>query len=138
MASKTAKNVVPDNYFKLVRQFPLTHITDHERLAEAQNMIDTLLEKKLDKGSEQYLDVLTDLVEAYEEEQEVFPDASEADVLRELMRLHGLGQAKLAKAVGISQSTISQVLTGARSLTKDQVIALAKFFHVSSAAFLPV
>ena len=62
--------------------------------------------------------------------REVLPDVSEADVLRELMRANGLSQLKLAKAVGISQSTISAVLTGARSLTKDQVVVLGRFFHV--------
>jgi hypothetical protein len=34
------------------------------------------------------------------------------------------------KQVKISQSTISAVLTGARSLTKEQVLRLAKFFQV--------
>jgi HTH-type transcriptional regulator/antitoxin HigA len=81
--------------------------------------------------------VLTDLVEAYENEHEHILDASEADVLRELMRTNELSQSKLAKKVGISQSTISAVVNGARSLTKEQVLTLAKFFRVSSAAFLP-
>ena len=58
-------------------------------------------------------------------------------MLRELMRGRGLSQPQLAKQVGIAQSTISAVLSGARSLTKEQVIALARFFNVSPAAFLP-
>jgi HTH-type transcriptional regulator / antitoxin HigA len=76
------------------------------------------------------------LVEAYESQHVLIPDASEADVLRELMRANGLSQLRLAQEVKISQSTISAVLTGARSLTKDQVLRLAKFFQVSPTAFM--
>jgi len=64
------------------------------------------------------------------------PDASEADVLSELMRTNGLNQTALEEKVGIAQSTISAVLTGSRELTKDQVIKLARFFQVTPAAFL--
>jgi len=138
MAVRTSARTLPDTYFELVKRFPLTRIRDDNHLDRAQEMIDRLLEKKLDEGEQEYLDVLTDLVEAYENEHHPIPDASEADVLRELMRSNDLGQAKLAKAVGISQSTISAVLNGNRSLTKAQVVLLAKFFHVSSAAFLPI
>ena len=81
--------------------------------------------------------MLTDLVEAYEEGRVPIPDASEADVLRELIRANGLSRPKLARAVGMAQSTISAVLGGARSLTKGQVVKLARFFRVSPAAFLP-
>ena len=137
MAVKTSVRTLPDSYFKLVRRFPLTHIRDDAHLAEAQKMIDRLLGEDLDDGGQAYLDVLTDLVEAYEEGHVPIPDASEADVLRELMRANGLSQPKLARAVGMAQSTISAVLGGTRSLTKGQVVKLARFFHVSPAAFLP-
>jgi HTH-type transcriptional regulator / antitoxin HigA len=137
MAVKTSARTLPDSYFKLVKRFPLTHIRDDGHLAEAQEVIDRLLEEDLDDGGRAYLDVLTDLVEAYEEEHVPIPDASEADVLRELMRANGLSQPKLARAVGMAQSTISAVLGGTRSLTKGQVVKLARFFHVSPAAFLP-
>src|SRR5436305_2112387 len=136
MAVKTSSRTLPDTYFDLVRQFPLTHIRDDAHLGAAQETIDRLLEKDLDEGEQEYLDVLTDLVETYEEGHVTIPDAPEADVLQELLRSNGLSQMRLAKAVGISQSTISAVLNGTRSLTKDQVVALARYFHVSPAAFL--
>lgn len=127
---------LPHTYYRLVEQLPLTHIRDDKQMAAAQAMIDQLLQSRLDKGAQEYLDALTDLVEVYEEERAPMPDASEAEVLRELMRSHGLSQARLAQAVGVSQSTLSAVLTGERSLTKGQVVTLARFFHVSPSAFL--
>jgi HTH-type transcriptional regulator/antitoxin HigA len=137
MAPKLRTRVLPDTYFDLVRQFPLTHLHDDDHLDAAQAVIDRLVQEDLDDGARQYLDVLTDLVEAYEGDHFPIPDASEADVLRELMRQKGLSQAKLAAKVGIAQSTISAVLNGSRALTKGQVVVLAKFFRVSPAAFLP-
>jgi HTH-type transcriptional regulator / antitoxin HigA len=137
MALRTSIRKAPRSYFKLVEEFPLMPIRSDAHLVAAQKMIDKLLEQELDQGGEAYLDVLTGLVEAYEDEHEPFPDASEADVLRELMSSNRLTQATLAKQVGIAQSTISAVLTGARSLTKEHVIKLANFFHVAPAAFMP-
>jgi len=67
MAVKTARQIPSDSYFKLVKRFPLTHIRDDRHLDTALGVIDELLEKRLDKGAQEYLDVLTDLVEAYEE-----------------------------------------------------------------------
>jgi len=137
MSAKTIVRPMPDSYFRLVKRLPLAHIRDCDHLKAAQELIDELLEADLDRGAQAYLDVLTDLVESYEAQHESIPDASEADVLRELLRGRGLSQPQLAKQVGIAQSTISAVLSGARSLTKEQVIALARFFNVSPAAFLP-
>ena len=137
MAVRTAAQTLPDTYFERVKQFPLTHIRDEKHLLAAEAMIDRLLKENLDRGEQAYLDVLTDLVESYEEQHEPIPDASEADVLRELMRASGLSQLRLSAKVGISQSTISAVLSGGRSLTKEHVVTLAGFFHVSPAAFFP-
>jgi HTH-type transcriptional regulator/antitoxin HigA len=136
MRLKTSSRL-SDSYFELVKKFPLTRIRDDKHLSAAAEMIDGLLERELDKGGDAYLEVLTDLVERYEHEHEPIPEASEADVLRELMRAGGLSQQRLSARVGISQSTISAVLNGARSLTKEQIISLASYFNVSPAVFLP-
>jgi HTH-type transcriptional regulator/antitoxin HigA len=137
MAVKTGVRAGRDDYFELIKDFPLTRIRDDQHLQQAERVVDRLLQVRLSPGAQDYLDVLTDLVEAYENVHVPIPDASESDVLRELMRSHGLTQPKLAKAVGISQSTLSSVLGGSRSLTKEQVIKLARFFGVGPAAFLP-
>jgi HTH-type transcriptional regulator/antitoxin HigA len=137
MAAKLGHRRLPDTYFELVKQFPLTHIRDDAHLASALEVIDNLLEMPQEAGRQEYLDALTDLVEMYEDEHEAIRDVSESDVLRELMRANGLSQQSLARKVGVAQSTISAVLNGTRSLTKDQVIALARYFRVSPAAFLP-
>jgi HTH-type transcriptional regulator/antitoxin HigA len=120
-----------------VKRFPLIPIRDEGHLNEALAVINGLLRQDRDEGAQAYLDVLTDLVAAYEDEHVPLGDVSEADVLRELMRSNGLSQVELGQAVGMAQSTISAVLTGARALTKGQVLKLARFFGIGPAAFLP-
>jgi HTH-type transcriptional regulator/antitoxin HigA len=137
MATRIRVRTLPDSYFALVRRFPLTCIRDQEHLAEASKVIDALLRQDLDEGGQAYLDVLTELVESFEDQHVPIADASEADVLRALMEANGLSQSRLARAVGISQSTLSAVLRGSRTLTKDQVVKLSRIFGVSPAAFLP-
>ncbi len=143
MEPKTIRRATPttppdlETYLALVIEFPLIPIRDDDHLARANAVIDRLLQQDLDTGQQDYLEVLTDLIAKYEEEHVSIPDASESDVLRELMRSHGLSQNALKIKTGIAQSTISAVLNGERSLTRQQVIALADVFGVSPAAFMP-
>jgi HTH-type transcriptional regulator/antitoxin HigA len=126
---------MPDSYFKLVRRFPLTHIRNRRHLGQALQLVDELLQQRLDRGAQEYLDALSDLVASFEDEHAAIPDAPEADVLRVLWQSSGLTQTELAKAVGISQSTLSAVLSGGRELTKGHMLALAQFFNVAPAVF---
>jgi HTH-type transcriptional regulator/antitoxin HigA len=137
MAARTTPRALPDSYFGLVKEFPLVHIRDDRHLDEAAAMIDRLLQEDLDEGGQAYLDALTDLVEVYEDRHYPIPDASEADVLRELLRANGLSQSALGREVGIAQSTISAVLAGYRSLTRDQMTTLGRFFGVPASVFMP-
>jgi HTH-type transcriptional regulator/antitoxin HigA len=120
-----------------VKKFPLQPIRDDAHLGEALATVETLICRDLDEGAESYLAVLTGLVEAYEARTRPIPDASEADILGLLMEQKGISQTDLRDEVGISQSTVSAVLRGARNLTKAQVVDLARFFNVPPAVFLP-
>jgi HTH-type transcriptional regulator/antitoxin HigA len=137
MGGKAAIPSLPDTYFDLVRTFPLVHLRDFAHLEAASALIDDLLRQDLDEGGRAYLGALTDLVEVFEDENVTIPDASESDVLRELMNANRLSQTRLAKEVGISQSTLSAVLNGTRSLTKAHIARLARFFNVPASVFLP-
>lgn len=134
----TVSNTRPANatYLKLIRAFPLRSIRTDAELVAAQLVLDDLLRRELDEGGQDYLDALTDLIEKYESEAHPMPDASEADVLQLLMGAGGFSQSQLAEKVGIAQSTLSAVLTGTRTLTKQHIVKLAEFFRVSPAVFL--
>lgn len=137
MVSIVSRNL-PDSYFELVREFPLTRIQDEKHLAQAQEFLDGLLGQDLDEGGSAYLDALSDFVEKYEAEHEPSCDAAPEDVLRELICASGLSQQQLAQDVGIAQSTISAVINGGRKLTARHITKLARHFNVSPAVFLPL
>jgi HTH-type transcriptional regulator/antitoxin HigA len=125
MAIKTRDKVLGDTYLDRIKEFPLTSIRDDEHLAEARKVLNRLVMADLDKGSQDYLDALTDLVEKYE------------DVLRLLMVSNKLSQNKLAKIVGIPQSTISEILAGTKQMTVSHMVKLSAIFCVEPAVFMP-
>src|SRR5947199_8703149 len=86
---------IRDSYLELVMAFPLASIKSDEHLQEAQRIMDRLLAKgELDDGEEMYIDALSDLVAAYEDEHYAIEPASDADMLRHLMETKDVTQAQ--------------------------------------------
>ncbi|CAN5205671.1 hypothetical protein BH11CYA1_BH11CYA1_48390 [soil metagenome] len=65
------------------------------------------------------------------------PNIPPADMLQHLMEENDLTQCDLAKALSIRQNRISEMLSGARGMSKAHVVALAKYFNVNPKVFLP-
>ena len=125
-----------DHYFDLVQRFPLRPIRSDGELAQAIEVIDSLIIRgDLDSGEQDYLDVLTDLVEKYETDEHPMPPVSDAAMLRHLMEARGINQSKLAADVDIPVSTICEILGGKRPLTRRHIGVLAKYFNVNPATF---
>ena len=82
------------------------------------------------------IELLTLLIERYEEAHYPIPQASPADVLRFLLDQHGLRQRDLAVELG-GESVVSEVLSGKRKLNAAHIEQLSKRFHVSPAVFFP-
>jgi len=126
-----------DAYLALVDRFPLVPIHGERHLNQAITIIDELTGREaLAPGEEQYLEVLSDLIERYEEERHPIGGASPAETLRFLMESNGLRQADLAHLFS-SKSNLSEVLAGRRGLSQAQMVRLAEYFRVSPALFLP-
>ena len=81
-------------------------------------------------------ELLTLLIEEFEEKNYQLKAASPIDVLVELMDVNNLKQKDL---VGIfaTESVVSEILSGKRSLTVDHITRLSERFHVSPAVFFP-
>jgi HTH-type transcriptional regulator/antitoxin HigA len=82
------------------------------------------------------IELLTLLIERYEEENYTVPKAAPAAVLRFLLAHHGLRQRDLAEDLG-GESVVSEVLSGKRRLNAAHIEQLSKRFHVSPAVFFP-
>jgi HTH-type transcriptional regulator/antitoxin HigA len=126
-----------DRYLELVRQFPLRPLRTDADLDAAVAVVDSLLDRDdLSAPEQDYLDVLSDLIEAYEAEAVPMRPVGDADMLRFLIENDGTTQAEVAKEVGIAESTVSEVLAGKRKLNRAQIGKLARYFHVEPGAFV--
>lgn len=104
--------------------------------AQAVAEIDRLVDRgdNLNTAENELLELLTVLVEQYEDRHVAIPDAPPVEALRELMAARGTSQAELAKLIG-SRGDTSEILNGKRSISKTIAKKLADHFHVFPAVF---
>jgi len=79
-------------------------------------------------------DLLTLLVEDFEEQHYALPRSSPLGAIEFLMDQHGLKQKDLVDVFG-SASIVSEVLRGKRELNKEHIRRLSARFHVSPEVF---
>jgi HTH-type transcriptional regulator / antitoxin HigA len=110
-------------------------IASERQYEEYLSVLAMLAEKSAPSSEEEsYAELLMTLIEAYEEEHHAISDASPLQVLRTLLEANGLRQKDLVPFIG-SESLVSEILRGRRSLTKTHIEKLSKRFRVSPAVF---
>jgi len=90
--------------------------------------------KALTPAEKELAELLTLLIEDFEERQYRLPRAKPLDVLRFLMDQHGLKQKDLLDVFG-TPSVVSEILSGKRELNKHHIKRLSERFHVSPELF---
>lgn len=136
MATTTKTGKKRGLYLKLIQKFPLRPIRSDEELDRAIRVIDSLLDRAhLEPDEKDYLDVLSDQVERYEDAHVVIPPATDAEMLQHLIEAKGVTKAEVAKGTGLAESAIREVLSGKRTLTRQHIGKLARFFCVAPRAF---
>lgn len=88
----------------------------------------------LTPAEKELADLLTLLIEDFEEKHYQLPRAKPLEVLRFLMEQHGLKQKDLIGVFG-TPSIASEVLSGKRDLNKEHIKRLSERFHVSPEVF---
>ena len=89
---------------------------------------------KLSTAERELAELLTLLIEDFEERHFQLPRSSPQNALRFLLEQHNLKQKDLAALFGAA-SIVSEVLSGKRELNKDQIARLSARFHVSPEIF---
>jgi HTH-type transcriptional regulator/antitoxin HigA len=110
--------------------------TEEQLAAYTKALYKLTTEEKPTKAQVEAIELLTLLIERYEEENFVVPQASPAEVLRFLLDRGGLRQRDLAADLG-GESVVSEILAGKRELNANHIAKLSKRFHVSPAVFFP-
>ncbi|MBF0460119.1 MAG: transcriptional regulator [Magnetococcales bacterium] len=115
----------------------VTSVRTSQDYAQACASIDRLLAEMGDDEEHplaEWLDLLSDQVEAYEKENFPIPPVAPHAVLRFLMDQHGLKQDDLQDCA--PQGRISDILNGKRTISKAIAKRLAHRFHVRADMFL--
>ena len=115
----------------------VTSVRTATEYAKAIALIDELLDEVGDNEAHpltEVLDLIATQVKAYEDEHVHIPDAEPREVLRFLIEQNGLKQGDLDDVA--PQSRISEILTGARPVSKEIAKRLAKRFNVHADLFI--
>ena len=133
-----ARKLNPQRYARLLsRQLP-TVIRTEEENEEMLAAIWELMKKGEDKLSAEelaLLELMSVLVERFEEEHYQVPDSPPHRILQHLMESRNAKQADLVPILG-GRGRVSELVNGKRAISKAQAKALADFFHVSAELFL--
>jgi HTH-type transcriptional regulator / antitoxin HigA len=129
---------LPTDYLELVYAVPLRPLRSEREHAQALRLLDRLavLDRR-SRGQEDYLDMLTLVVEQYEQQHHRVEtaDLKPLDVLRHLLEESGMTASDLGRLLG-SRGLGSLVLTGKRQLSKAHIVKLAEHFRVEPGLFL--
>lgn len=126
----------------------LFHLVSHGSQVHAKKIRDSLsvqpkgvhpeghdacrVRRRQNEGEEIYLDALSDLVGAYEDEHHAIEPASDAEMLQHLLDAKGIPQAQLSRDTDLPKSTISEVLKGKKRFSRKMIHKLEEYFQVDA------
>jgi HTH-type transcriptional regulator/antitoxin HigA len=124
-------------YAELLAEALPVAITNEDELERITVIADRLaVKKKLSPEESRLLNLLSTLIEVYEDEHCPIPDAPPHVMIQGFMRDRGLRNKDLEPILGSSGVT-SEVISGKRKPSKAQIKNLAEFFQVLPEFFIP-
>lgn len=94
-----------------------------------------VLIKKKNKEDQDNIELLTSLIEKWNEEHNTFPEADPIELLNYLMKENKLKTVNLAATLGIGKSLLSDILNYWRGLSGEVIRKLADHFKVAQELF---
>ena len=141
MRTKAASriDVTNDPYLDLILNVhplrPIRTPAEHQRAKQA---LRSLAGDRREIAAE-FKRVLISIIEAYEREARLQLDASKvsaSEIVRHLLAERQMSVNAFAKACRISQSALSEMLSGKRDWSKSAIVAVADFFGLNRGLFL--
>lgn len=98
------------------------------------------LEKLVDANSKSKevkdeIELLTFLIEKYDEDHNTFEELDPIQLLHSLMTDHNLKAKNLVEILGVSKGMVSDILNYKKGLSKEIIRVLSSYFKVSQEAF---
>jgi HTH-type transcriptional regulator/antitoxin HigA len=100
--------------------------------------LETLLEKSMkikSKPIQDEIELLTLLIEKWDEEHNTFDEIDPIRLLDALMKDHSIKAKDLCELLGISKGLVSEILHYKKGLSKEVIRKLSEYFKVSQEAF---
>jgi HTH-type transcriptional regulator/antitoxin HigA len=99
------------------------------------NQLETLLSQENSEVLQDEVDLLTLLIEKYDEEHNTFNDTDPISLLRSFMQDHNLKPQDMTGILAISKGYVSDILNYKKGLSKEVIRRLADHFKVRQEAF---
>lgn len=99
------------------------------------NQLESLLAEKNSEALQDEIDLLTLLIEKYDDEHNSFKETDPITLLRSFMQDHHLKPQDMTGILGISKGYISDILNYKKGLSKEVIRKLAGHFKVRQEAF---
>lgn len=128
---------LPKTYAALVTLYVPRPLNDRIAYDNTVEIVDALAGHKLNADQEDYLEILSDLIESYEAEHlPAFPKISGTKLLQFLLEENTLTGDDLAALLKVDRSAAYKILKGTRNLTMEHVRRLAERFAVRADLFI--
>lgn len=111
-----------------------TVIKTEEQYANYCDILEELIVKD-DPVFENEIELLTLLIEKWDNENNSFSDLNPIELLKSLMTENSLKATDLTQILGLSKGTVSKILNYHKGLSKETIRKLAEYFRVSQEAF---
>jgi HTH-type transcriptional regulator / antitoxin HigA len=143
MTRTSGRNIVemtatsaPTTYEALLLEAKPRPIRNNREYRRVVRYIEKNMEPHPSRAKGDLLELLSTLVAQYE--SQIYPAASVSprEMLAHLIEARQLTRADVARATNIPRATITNILNGARGISKANALRLADFFHVARTAFL--
>jgi HTH-type transcriptional regulator/antitoxin HigA len=106
---------------------------DYENTAEIVDRLAVL--NRRTSGQEEYLETLTELIEAYDNANFQVAASTPIGAIKFLMEAHGLSASAIGRILG-SRSLGAAILRGDRQISKENALKLAAHFKVGPGLFI--
>jgi HTH-type transcriptional regulator / antitoxin HigA len=128
---------LPIRYAELVALHMPRPIHDRVAYDNTVEVIDALAGHKLNADQEDYLELLSQLVETYEAAHlSPYPKLKGIETLKFLLAENQLTVDDLGKLLSVDRSTAYKILKGARNLTIEHIRSLCERFSVGPELFI--
>jgi HTH-type transcriptional regulator/antitoxin HigA len=111
-----------------------TVIKDADQYKKYCDIVEELILNE-NKSTKDEIELLTLLIEIWDNEHNSFKDSDPIELLKALMDEHNLKAKDLVEILELSKGTISKILNYHKGLSKDTIRKLSDYFKLSQEAF---